>query len=79
MLPIPLNLLKVIEDNKDALQPPVCNKMIYANEFKLMIIGGPNQRKDYHVNEGEEWFYQVKGGMVLKVPPRHPPLFSPLS
>lgn len=36
-------------------------------QLKVMFIGGPNVRKDYHLEEGEEIFYQVKGDMVLKI------------
>ena len=57
-----------IEENKSSFIPPVCNKLMHgAGQLKVMFIGGPNVRKDYHIEEGEELFYQVKGDMVLKI------------
>ena len=32
-----------------------------------MVVGGPNTRKDYHIDEGEEFFYQLEGGMILRI------------
>jgi 3-hydroxyanthranilate 3,4-dioxygenase len=31
-----------------------------------MVVGGPNARKDYHVDPAEEFFYQLEGDIVLK-------------
>lgn len=57
-----------IESNKSLLTPPVCNKMIHNDGFlKVMIVGGPNTRQDYHMNLGEEIFFQIKGDMCLKI------------
>lgn len=62
-----LNLMNWIEENKDSLKPPVCNKEIYpGGDFIVMMVGGPNERVDYHYNETPEFFYQLKGDMVLK-------------
>lgn len=67
MLP-PINLQKWIEQHKDKLKPPVCNQQVYEQgDFIIMIIGGPNTRKDYHDDPGEEFFYQLKGDMCLRV------------
>lgn len=64
----PLNLLSWIEENRSQLRPPVANKLVWPDtEFNIMIVGGPNTRKDYHVDPGEEFFYQIEGDMVLKV------------
>lgn len=64
----PLNFKKWIEENRHLLKPPVGNKLIWENrEFMAMVVGGPNSRQDYHVNQGEEFFYQVEGDIVLKV------------
>ena len=64
----PINFLKWIEDNRDQLRPPVCNKVVWEDgDYIVMVVGGPNNRKDYHYNETPEFFYQIEGDMVLKV------------
>ena len=65
----PFNLKKWIAENRDLLKPPVGNQCIYkaAENFIVMVVGGPNSRKDYHYNESEELYYQVEGDIVLRI------------
>ncbi|MDO7171877.1 3-hydroxyanthranilate 3,4-dioxygenase [Mariniflexile sp. AS56] len=64
----PLNFKAWIEENRHLLKPPVGNKVVWQDgEFIVMVVGGPNNRKDYHYNETPEFFYQVEGDMVLKI------------
>ena len=64
MITLPINLIDWINTNQKHLRPPVCNKVIYEDtEFIIMVVGGPNSRKDYHLDEGEEFFYQIKGNL----------------
>lgn len=83
---MPFNFDQWIEDNKDKLKPPVANKNMYplGKDFIVMVVGGPNARKDYHFNETEELFYQVKGdvevtiqqdGKAVKVPIKEGEMF----
>src|SRR5690554_8140335 len=65
----PFNLFKWIEENRDLLKPPVGNKNLYveAGDFIVMVVGGPNARKDYHYNESEELFLQIEGDIVVRI------------
>ena len=65
----PFNLQTWIEENRELLKPPVGNKQIYLDneDFIVMVVGGPNGRKDYHWEEGEELFYQLEGDMQVKI------------
>ena len=64
----PLNFKAWIEDNRHLLKPPVGNKCVWKDgEFIIMVVGGPNNRKDYHYNETPEFFYQIEGDIILKI------------
>ena len=65
----PFNLQNWINNNRHLLKPPVGNKNLYvqSGDYIVMIVAGPNARKDYHYNETEEFFYQIKGDIVVRI------------
>jgi 3-hydroxyanthranilate 3,4-dioxygenase len=66
MIP-PFNFKQWIDEHREYLEPPVCNRQVFAaSNFIIMVVGGPNSRTDYHDDPGEEFFYQLEGDMVLK-------------
>ncbi|KAK3093548.1 hypothetical protein FSP39_017169 [Pinctada imbricata] len=66
--PVIYNVKDWLEENEKFFEPPVCNKMMHNDgQVKSFFVGGPNQRKDFHIEEGEELFYMLKGDMCLKI------------
>lgn len=65
----PFNLHRWIEENRDLLKPPVGNKNLYpeGTDYIVMVVGGPNARKDYHFNNTEELFYQLEGEITVRI------------
>ena len=65
----PFNFQKWLDENRDLLKPPVANKNLTpdSDEYIVMVVAGPNARKDYHYNETEEFFYQLEGNITVNV------------
>ena len=80
-IPRPFNLQKWIDENRDDLKPPVGNRNLYkdAGDYIVMIVAGPNARKDYHYNETEELFYQLEGNITVRIQEDGKPVDIPIN
>jgi len=76
----PFSFKQWIDDNRHLLKPPVGNQQVYTenDNFIVMVVGGPNTRKDYHYNETEEFFYQMEGDIVLRIQEDGKPVDIPI-
>lgn len=64
----PLNFQRWIDEHRHLLKPPVGNCQVWQDrEFMITVVGGPNARTDFHINDGEEFFYQLEGDMNLRL------------
>ncbi len=65
----PFDLKTWIDEHRHLLKPPVGNQKVYqdAGDFIVMVVGGPNTRKDFHYNESEELFYQLEGDITVRI------------
>ncbi len=64
----PIDFKRWIDEHRHLLKPPVGNAQVYEDsDFIVMVVGGPNARKDFHYNEGEEFFYQLEGDITVKI------------
>lgn len=63
-----LNFRQWIDEHRHLLKPPVGNKQVWQDgEFIVMVVGGPNERSDFHYNPTPEFFYQIEGDMNLRI------------
>ncbi|HEX5462830.1 MAG TPA: 3-hydroxyanthranilate 3,4-dioxygenase [Steroidobacteraceae bacterium] len=73
------NLHDWIDRHRQVLAPPVGNKRVFEDgDFIIMVVGGPNSRQDYHVDPGQEFFYQLEGDMVLRTIQDGRPVQAPI-
>lgn len=64
----PINLERWIDDNREKFKPPVSNQYLYdGRDFFVMVIKGPNARNDFHLVDSEEYFYQLKGDIKVRI------------
>jgi 3-hydroxyanthranilate 3,4-dioxygenase len=64
----PINVEKWIEENAEKFKPPVSNRYLYdGRDFFVMVIKGPNARNDFHLVDSEEYFYQLKGDIKVRI------------
>jgi len=77
--PSPLDLPAWVESVRASLSPPVGNRLLFgAGQLKCMVVGGPNARRDFHVEAGEELFLMLEGDMALEVVERGAPRRVPI-
>ncbi|GEO03310.1 3-hydroxyanthranilate 3,4-dioxygenase [Adhaeribacter aerolatus] len=69
MITRPFNFQKWIDEHRHILKPPVGNAQVFKDnqDFIVMVVGGPNSRKDFHYDEGEEFFYQIQGDINVRI------------
>jgi len=62
------NFQQWIDEHRHLLKPPVGNKCIWDDgDMTVMVVGGPNQRTDFHDDPMEEFFYMLEGDMTLRI------------
>ena len=67
----PLNFNHWVDEHAHLLKPPVGNQQIWKNsDLICTVVGGPNQRTDFHVDPFEEYFHQFKGNASLLIADR---------
>lgn len=64
-LPTATHLPTWLKTHAASLTPPICNALLADGDLVVMVVGGPNARSDFHVEAGDEWFYQLAGTLTL--------------
>lgn len=68
-IPPVVNFEAWVVEHEHLLRPPVNNKQMWEpmGDFIVQVVGGPNQRTDFHLDPYEEWFYQHRGSMHVNL------------
>ena len=67
----PINFNHWVDAHAHLLKPPVGNQQIWKNsDLICTVVGGPNQRTDFHVDPFEEYFHQFKGNASVLIADR---------
>ena len=76
----PFNVFHWLDTHRGELKPPVANRNLFpdAEDFIVMVVAGPNARKDYHYNETEEWFLQLEGDITVRIQENGKPVDVPI-
>lgn len=76
----PFNVFDWLDKHRSELEPPVANRNLFpdAEDFIVMVVAGPNARKDYHYNETEEWFFQLEGDITVRIQENGKPVDVPI-
>lgn len=61
----PVNVDSWFQEHRAEFSPPVCNRLMHKNQLTIMFVGGPNTRKDFHIDQSSEFFFQMRGNMEL--------------
>ena len=63
----PVHLMRWIDENRALFAPPVANKEVFPeSEFIYQIVRGPNARNDFHIDPGDEIFFQLQGDITVR-------------
>ena len=64
-------LKRWIQENRHLFNPPYKTNrvLLHEKEFIVMVLAGPNARLDFHLEPGEEFFYQIEGDIELHLKP----------
>lgn len=68
---LPINFPDWLARHEHMLKPPVGNQQVWADaDIIVTVVGGPNQRTDFHDDPHEEFFHQFRGNAHLLIADR---------
>ena len=64
----PIHVLTWIRQHASEMVPPIGHKTIWRDDtYEIVVVRGPNTRRDFHINSKPEIFYQMRGAVTLRL------------